>query len=180
MADEIDIRDILDNELKPAFLGDNFDVINANAIKIFQKLFVEHLHFDLSEGQFGEVGEEILTEDWNQTAEAREAYLIAEKDNFRIIYVVINKLTRYRERSTISSLKRERWAMKGEYICIFYAENSSIWHMVCPHYTEGRTILRRYVLGEGENHRTVSENLTLMDTTSTEPLFERVQDAFKV
>ncbi|MHA1336546.1 MAG: hypothetical protein ACTSPW_12475 [Promethearchaeota archaeon] len=175
-----EIKDMLDNELKPKKLGLDFDEININAIKFFQKLFVEKLHFDLIKGQFGEVAEQILINNWNKAADVEEAYFIAQKDNFRIIYILIKKLTKLRERSTISSLKRENWALKGEYICIFYARNSDIWHMVCPHYTEGRTILRRYVLGEGENHRTVSENLILMDASLSEPLFDRVQDAFRV
>jgi len=180
MVNASELKQILDNKLKPKLLGENFEEINTNAIKLFQKLFVENLNFDLINGQFGEVGEEISTDGWNNVADAEDAYLIAEKDEFRIIYVVVQKLTRYRERSTISSLKRERWAIKGEFFCIFYAENSEIWHIVCPHFTEGRTILRRYVLGEGENHRTISENLTLMDASLLEPLFDRVQEAFKV
>ncbi|MHA1231523.1 MAG: Eco57I restriction-modification methylase domain-containing protein [Candidatus Helarchaeota archaeon] len=180
MVNAQEIKDLLDNELKPKKLGVDFDEININAIKFFQKLFVEKLHFDLIKGQFGEVAEQILINNWNKAADVEEAFFIAQKDNFRIIYILIKKLTRLRERSTISSLKRERWALKGEYICIFYARNSDIWHMVCPHYTEGRTILRRYVLGEGENHRTVSENLILMDASLSEPLFDRVQDAFRV
>ncbi|KKK52768.1 hypothetical protein LCGC14_3101590, partial [marine sediment metagenome] len=180
MTSAFEIKKLLDNELKPDIMGKTFEEINKNAISFFQKLFVEQLNFDLIEGDFGEIGENIPIKDWNKAAEAQKAYFISEKDDFRIIYVTTKKLTRNRERSAISSLKRERWAIKGEYICIFYAEESVIWHMVCPHYTEGKTIIRRYILGSGENHRTVSENLTMMDASFTEPLFDRVQEAFKI
>lgn len=180
MASASEIKNLLDNELKPDKLGKTFEEINKNAIGFFQKLFVEQLNFDLIEGDFGEIGEDIPIDYWNKAAEAQKAYLISEKDDFRIIYVTIKRLRRNRERSAIGSLKRERWAVKGEYICIFYAEESAIWHMVCPHYTEGRTIIRRYILGSGENHRTVSENLAIMDASFTEPLFNRVQEAFKI
>jgi len=180
MVNEARIKQIFDTELKTDKLGENFEEINENVIKLFQKLFVENLNFDLVRGQFGEIGEQISTEDWNKIAEAEKAFIIAEKEEFRIIHIIIKKLTRFRERSAISSLKREKWARKGEYICIFYAQNSKIWHMVCPYFTEGRPILRRFVLGEGENHRTVSQNLAKMDASLIEPLYERVQEAFKV
>jgi len=180
LANRSEIKKLLDNKLKPDKMGKIFEEINKNAIGFFQKLFVEQLNFNLVKGQFGEIGELISTDEWNKIADTKEAYIIAEKDNFRILYIITEKLTRYRERGAISSLKRERWAVKGEYICIFYAKGSSIWHMVCPHYTEGRPILRRFILGEGENHRTVSQNLAKMDASLIEPLFERVQEAFKV
>lgn len=180
MASASEIKKLLDNELKPDKLGKTFEEINKNAISFFQKLFVEQLNFDLIEGDFGEIGENIPIKEWNKAAEAHKAYFISEKDDFRIIYVTTKKLTRIRERSAISSIKREKWAIKGEYICIFYAEESAIWHMICPHYTEGRTIIRRYILGMGETHRTVSDNLAIMDASFTEPLFDRVQKAFKI
>ena len=180
MVNVAKIKHILDNELKPDKLGENFEEINENAVKLFQKLFVENLNFDLVRGQFGEIGEQISTDDWSGDAEAEKAFIIAEKEEFRIIYVIIKKLTIARERQSISSLKRKKWAKKGEYICIFFSVNSLIWDMVCPHFSEEKMILRRYILGVGENHRTISENLNLMDASDPHPLFERVQQAFKV
>lgn len=180
MVNEAIIKRILDFELKPDKLGENFEEINEHAIKLFQKLFVENLNFDLVRGQFGEIGEPISTDDWSRDAEAEKVFIIAEKEEFRIIYIVVKNLTITRERQSIASLKRKRWAKKGEYICIFFAENSLIWDMVCPHFSEGKMILRRYILGDGENHRTVSDNLIRMDASDPQPLFERVQQAFKV
>ncbi|MFW9879245.1 MAG: N-6 DNA methylase, partial [Candidatus Thorarchaeota archaeon] len=175
-----EIKRILDKDLKPKKLGKSFGEINENAMKLFQRLFIEYLNFDLAKDLFDGSVEKISTENWNELSETQNAYVIAEKEDFRILYVVLKKLTRYRERSAISSLKRENWAKKGEYIVIFYADESSVWDMVCPHYTEGRMILRRYILGDGENHRTISSNLSRMDASLAEPLFDRVQDAFKV
>jgi methylase of polypeptide subunit release factors len=180
-----EIKSLFDDKLILEELGTNFNEQNTNAIKLFQKLFVEKLNFELIQGIGGSVAEEIPVDDWNKSADAQEAFFIARSDEINILYIVIEKLTRYRERFALSSLRRERWARKGEYVSIFYAPNSSIWHMVCPYSTgeedtSGRLILRRYVLGEGENHRTVSENLTLIDASQVEPLFERIQKAFKV
>ncbi|MBD3213216.1 MAG: N-6 DNA methylase, partial [Candidatus Lokiarchaeota archaeon] len=180
-----EIKNLFDGKLILDDLGTNFNEQNTNAIKLFQKLFVEKLNFELIQGMGGSVAEEIPVDDWNKSADAQEAFFIARSDEINILYIVIEKLTRYRERFALSSLRRERWARKGEYISIFYAPNSPIWHMVCPYSTgeedtSGRLILRRYVLGEGENHRTVSENLTLVDASQVEPLFERIQKAFKV
>ena len=180
MASASEIKNLLDNELKLEKLGDNFEDINDNAIRFFQKLFVEQLNFELRGGQFGEIGEDIPIDDWNKAAEAQSAFLIAEMEEFRIIYITLKKISRYKERFAISSLNRGKWTKKGEYICIFFAENSAVWDIVCPHFNEGRMILRRFILGDGENHRTISSNLSSMDASLTEPLFDRVQDAFKV
>lgn len=180
MASASEIKNLLDNELQLEKLGKNFEDINNNVIKFFQKLFVEQLNFEFRGGQFGEIGEDIPIDDWNKASEAQSAFLIAEMEEFRIVYITLKKISRYRERFAISSLNRGKWTKKGEYICIFYAENSTTWDMVCPHFYEGRMILRRYILGDGENHRTISSNLSSMDASLTEPLFDRVQEAFKV
>ncbi len=108
-----EIKKILDTELKPDKLGENFEEINENAIKLFQKLFVENLNFVLVRGQFGEIGEQISTDDWSRDAEAEKAFIIAEKEEFRIIYIIVKNLTITRERQSIASLKRKRWAKKG-------------------------------------------------------------------
>ncbi len=44
------IKQILDSELKPDKLGEIFEAINENAIRLFQKLFVENLNFDIVRG----------------------------------------------------------------------------------------------------------------------------------
>ena len=176
-----EIKSILDKDLNSEkILKLHPKNVNVGAIEIFQRIFVEVLNFDIVRGTFEGVAESVSTRDWNKQAEAVDACIIAERDDFRVLYVGLRKLTRTAQRYAVSSIIRERWASKGEFIVIFYAQGSDVWHLVCPYVTEGRTILRRYVVGIGEKHRTVSENLANMDITIETPLFERVQDAFKV
>ncbi|MHA1278512.1 MAG: Eco57I restriction-modification methylase domain-containing protein [Candidatus Helarchaeota archaeon] len=175
------IKSTLDNKLKiKKFVMDDPKKINLSAIEIFQNIFVEILNFNIVRGTFFGIAESISISDWNRQAGAEESYVIAEKEDFRILYVRLKRLTRTAQRYAISSIIREGWARKGEFIVIFYEEGSDIWHLVSPHITEGRTILRRYIVGLGEKHRTISANLAKMDANISEPLFGRVQEAFKL
>jgi len=178
---EVEIKSVLDDDLnREKILKLRPENVDVGAIEVFQRIFVEVLNFDIVRGTFEGVAESVSTRDWNKQAEAVEACIIAERDDFRVLYVRLRKLTRTAQRYAVSSIIRERWASKGEFIVVFYAQDSDVWHIVCPYVTEGRTILRRYVVGIGEKHRTVSENLANMDVTIEAPLFERVQDAFRL
>lgn len=175
------VKAVLDDELDRGKISSQSpDDFNSGAVSVLQKIFVEILNFDRTTGPFGGVAESIQVSGWNKLAGARDAYLIAEENGFRVLYINLEKLTRTAQRFAISSLSRERWARKGEFIAIFYAPDSEVWHLVSPYMSEGRIILRRYIVGEGENHRTVSENLTKLDTELPEPLYDRVQETFRL
>jgi hypothetical protein len=173
------VKVILDDELDRGKISSQFpDDFNSGAVSVLQKIFVEVLNFDRATSPFGGVVKPIEVS-WNKLAGARDAFLIAEENEFMILYINLEKLTRTAQRFAISSLTRERWARKGEFIAVFHAPNSEVWHLVSPYMSEGRVILRRYIVGEGENHRTVSENLANLDTRLPKPLYDRVQEAFK-
>lgn len=175
------IKNLLDNELDYNKILKSYpDDIKTGAISIFQRLFVEFLNFDVVSGTFGGFAESVQVDEWNKRAGVKDAYIIAKKDNFRIVYITLEKLTRTAQRYAISSLTSKGWAIKGEFLAMFHAPQSKIWHLVSPHKNEGSLILRRFVVGEGEQHRTVSENLAKMDAELSTPLFERVEDAFRL
>ena len=132
------------------------------------------------EGHFEGFAESISTQKWNKESTAEKAYIVAEKDDFRILYVRLRNLTRTAQKFTISSILREKWARKGEFIAIFGSPDSDVWHLVCPHMIQERAILRRYVVGSGEKHRTVSENLGKIDASSIEPIYDKIQEAFRL
>jgi len=175
------IKDLFDNELDynkilKSYSGD----IKTGAVSLFQRLFVEFLHFDWVSGTSGGIAESLPVGEWSERARLKDANIIAEKDNFKVVYITLEKLTRTAQRYAISSLTSKGWAMKGEFLAVFHAPQSKVWHLVSPHISEGAPILRRFVVGEGEQHRTVSENLAKMDAELSMPLFERVEDAFQL
>lgn len=180
------IKKILDTELPKIPLSEeSLESRDQEAIKIFQRIFSEILRFDVISGTFRGFGESVSVENWNKLAQVEKAFRIAESRDFRIVYIQLKKLTRTAQRFAIRSMTREGWARKGEFIAIFCAPDSRVWHLVSPYVEEGldltgRIILRRYVLGVGENHRTVSENLVNMDASLSEPLFDRIQKAFRL
>ncbi|MFW6172494.1 MAG: Eco57I restriction-modification methylase domain-containing protein [Elusimicrobiota bacterium] len=179
LKDEIKI--LLDDQLEKEKLQRKGD-LREGSIKLFQQLFVEKLNFDIFTGSFMGIAEEISTDDWSKSSQSKRAFIIAEAFEFRVIYIELAKLTRTAERHAVSSMRAQGWARKKEFIAIFHSEESDVWHLVSPHVEEGegRTVLRRYVIGEGETHRTVSENLAEMDASLPEPLYEKVQTAFKL
>lgn len=176
------IRKLFDKELDIDLLSDSIEGTEIESIKIFQRLFVEVLNFDVVTGTAGGIAEEISTDDWSKSSRSKNAYIIAESRDFRIFYINLERLTRTAERYTVSSMRAKGWAREKEFISIFHSDGSDVWHLVSPHIEEGegRTILRRYVIGKGETHRTVSQNLSEMDASRPETLYERVQDAFKL
>jgi hypothetical protein len=175
------IKNLLDNELDYNKILKYYpDDIKTGAISLFQRLFIEYLNFEVVSGTFGGFAESVQVDEWNERAGVKDAYIIAKKDNFRIVYITLEKLTRTAQRYAISSLTSKEWAIKGEFLAMFHAPHSKVWHLVSTHITEGSLILRRFVVGEGEQHRTVSENLAKMDAELSMPLFERVEDAFRL
>jgi len=176
------IRGIFDNKLDIDRLTESDEGVDLSSIKIFQKLFVEILNFDPVTRGLGGIAEEVPTDDWSKSSNSKKAYFFAESMDFRIFYVNLEKLTRTSERHAVSSMRAQGWIREKEFIAIFHSDESDVWHLVSPFVEEGegRTILRRYVVGKGETHRTVSQNLSEMDASELETLYERVQDAFKL
>jgi len=176
------IRGIFDNKLDIDRLTESAEGVDQGSIKIFQKLFVEILNFEPVTGGVGGIAEEVSTDDWSKSSNSKKAYFFAESMDFRIFYVNLEKLTRTSERHAVKSMRGKGWIRKKEFIAIFHSDDSDVWHLVSPYVEEGegRTILRRYVVGKGETHRTVSQNLAEMDASKPETLYERVQDAFKL
>lgn len=187
------IRSLLSEDLDPDELASDPRGVTGGAVKLFQRLFVEHLHFDRPTAAMDELGEDLPTDDWSKYALAEQAYIIAEHVEFRVVYIELEKLTRTAQRHAISSMLPDKrrtdaggWIREGEFLAIFHAPDSDIWHIVSPYAEEGHevgdgpTILRRYVVGRGENHRTVTENLAKMDADAPEPLFDLVQEAFRL
>lgn len=183
-----EIRQKLDDELNAETLEDHPDGVTGGALEFFQQLFVEQLNFDVVTDPAGSTpyGQRISTNNWSQNSRAEDAYIIAEAYSFRVVYIELEKLTRTAQRHAVRSMRSEGWAREGEFIAVFHAEDSEIWHLVSPYVEEGqelgdgRTVLRRYIVGEGETHRTVSRNLATMDASRPEPLYERINDAFRL
>ncbi len=175
-----EIKRLLDDDLNKSKFVSRGDLAQE-AIKCFQQLFVEKLNFDPTRG-FQDIVEQISTEDWSKGSKAEDAYIIAEAYDFRVLYIELEKLTRTAERNAVRSMRARDWAKEGEYISIFHDGESDVWHLVSPRKgeEESRIVLRRYVIGKGETHRTVSRNLALMDVDRPEPLYNRVQEAFKL
>lgn len=170
------IRKILDQDLSYTELSSRGD-LDEGAIRLFKKLFVEYLGFNELAGTWGE---EIITDDWREESEVKRACILAESGDVRIVYLILSKLSRTAQRYAITSLVKEGWAKQGRFIAIFHAPQSDVWTMVSPYMAEGRIILQRFIAGQGENHRTLSENLAKMDVAKPEPLFDRVLEAFRV
>jgi hypothetical protein len=182
------IRQKLDTDLNLESIEDHPDGVTAGAIEFFQQLFVEELNFNLVTDPAGSLpyGQRIDTEDWSQSSRAETAYILAEAYSFRVVYIELEKLTRTAQRHAVRSMRSEGWAREGEFIAVFHGPESNVWHLVSPYVEEGqelgdgRTVLRRYVIGEGETHRTVSRNLAMMDASRPEPLYERINEAFRL
>lgn len=183
-----EIRQSLDDDLNIGDLSDHSEGVTAGSLEFFQQLFVESLNFDIVTDPAGRspYGEEISTQEWSQSSRAEEAYILAEAYDFRIVYIKLEKLTRTAQRHAVTSMKAQGWAREGEFIAVFHDSESEAWHLVSPYVEEGQelgdgqTVLRRYIIGEGETHRTVSGNLAKMDASLPSPLYERIQEAFRL
>ncbi len=192
MADEQtnEIRRRLDEDLSLDEFERDYRSTGEAATQFFQDLFVQVLNFEETTSPLGDATwQDIPVHEWPNTARAKAARLFAESGNFRVIYVELEKLTRTAERNAIQSLTRSDrtsgWAIDGSFLTVFHAPDEDIWHLVTPYeegtddITTGRPVLRRYTLGEGETHRTVSNALSGMDASKGR-LAERIDGAFRV
>jgi hypothetical protein len=103
---EYQIKSVLDEDLDwEKILKFHPEDVDVGAIEVFQRIFVEILNFNVVRGTFGGIAESISTKDWNKLAGAEEAYVIAEKDDFRVLYVRLEKLTRTAGRGRESLLQ---------------------------------------------------------------------------
>ena len=185
-----EIRCRLDEDLFLEEFERDYRSTGEAATQFFQDLFVQVLNFEETTSPLGDATwQDIPVHEWSNSARANAARLFAESGNFRVIYVELEKLTRTAERNTIQSLTRSDrtggWAIDGSFLTVFHAPDEDIWHLVTPHeestddITTGRPVLRRYTLGEGETHRTVSDALSSMDASKGR-LAERIDEAFRV
>ncbi len=185
-----EIRKRLDEELSLREFERDYRSTGEAATQFFQDLFVQVLNFEETTSPLGDATwQDIPVHEWPNTARANAARLFAESGNFRVIYVELEKLTRTAERNAIQSLTRSDrtsgWAIDGSFLTVFHAPNEDIWHLVTPYeegtddITIGRPVLRRYTLGEGETHRTVSNSLSSMDASKGR-LAGRIDEAFRV
>jgi methylase of polypeptide subunit release factors len=186
-----EIRRRLDEDLsRDEFERDYRDTEDA-AAQFFQDLFVEMLNFDEFGSPLGdETWQSLPVHEWSNSSRARSARIIAESGVFRVVYAELEKLTRTAERNSIRSLTRSErtsgWAIEGSFLVVFHAPDEDVWHLVTPYeentedITTGRPVLRRYTLGEGETHRTVSKSLADMDASKPGRLADKVEDAFRV
>lgn len=189
LADEI--RELLNDNLRRDRFQDGVRDEEEEAALFFQEeLFDRLLGFDRIMGPTGQQPyRSIPVHDWPQSARTENAYLLSEKGNFRVIYVELESLTRTAERNAVSALtntdRLSAWALEGNYLAVFHERDSDIWHLVTPYekegtVAEGRSVLRRFTIGEGENHRTVSENLSGLTATQPGILSTRIDEAFRV
>ncbi len=185
-----EIRDRLDNKLSVEEFKQDYRGEEKAATQFFQDLFVEVLDFEETPSALGDaMWEDLSVVDWPDAAKTRAARLFAEAGNFRVIYVELEKMTRTAERNAVQSLTRSDrtsgWALDGSFLTVFHAPDEETWHLVTPYeegtenITTGRPVLRRYTLGEGETHRTVSKALAGMKAGPGR-LAERVNEAFRV
>ena len=185
-----EIRRRLDEDLSLSEFERDYRSTGEAATQFFQDLFVQILNFEETTSALGDATwQDIPVHEWPNNARANAARLFAESGNFRVIYVELEKLTRTAERNTIQSLTRSDrtsgWAINGSFLTVFHAPDENIWHLVTPYeegtddITTGRPVLRRYTLGEGETHRTVSDALANMDASKGR-LADLIDEAFRV
>lgn len=185
------IRELLNDNLRLDRFQDGVRDEEEEAALFFQEeLFDRLLGFDRITGPTGQQPyRSIPVHDWPKSANTENAYLLSEKGNFRVIYVELESLTRTAERNAVSALtntdRLSAWALEGNYLAVFHERDSDIWHLVTPYekegtVAEGRSVLRRFTIGEGENHRTVSENLSGLTATQPGILSTRIDEAFRV
>ena len=185
-----EIRRRLDEDLSLEEFERNYRSTGEAATQFFQDLFVQMLNFEETTSALGDATwQGIPVHEWSNSVRANAARLFAESGDFRVIYVELEKLTRTAERNAIQSLTRSDrtggWAIDGSFLTVFHAPDGDIWHLVTPHeestddITTGRPVLRRYTLGEGETHHTVSDALSSMDASKGQ-LAERIDEAFRV
>lgn len=185
-----EIRRRLDKDLSLDEFERDYRSTEEAATQFFQDLFVQVLNFEETPSPLGDATwQDLPVHEWPNSARANAARLFAKSRNFRIIYVELEKLTRTAERNAIQSLTRSDrtsgWAIEGSFLTVFHAPDEDVWHLVTPYeegtddITTGRPVLRRYTLGEGETHRTVSNALSSMDASKGR-LAERIDEAFRV
>ena len=185
------IRELLNNELKLSNFQSGVRNQEEEAALFFQdELFGGLLGFEQISGPTGrQPFDSIPVHDWPQAARTENAYLLSEKGNFRVVYIELESLTRTAERNAVDAListdLRGAWALEGNYLAVFHERDSETWHLVTPYESdstlaEGRSKLRRFTIGEGENHRTVAENISGLTATTPGVLSTRIDEAFRV
>lgn len=186
-----EIQRRLDEELSLEKFKEGHRPEEDEATQFFQDLFVEVLNYEMFGSSLGdETWTGLPVHEWPQAARTNKARLISESGNFRVIYAELEKLTRTAERNAVRSITRSEqtggWAIEGSFLIVFHAPDDDVWHLVTPYeedtpdITSGRPVLRRYTLGEGETHHTVSHALAQMDASLQPHLAGRVDEAFSV
>jgi type I restriction-modification system DNA methylase subunit len=186
-----EIQNRLDNYLFIDLFERDYRTTEEAATEFFQDLFVEVLNYEETPSPLGDANwQNLPVHDWPSSTRANAARLFAESGNFRVIYVELEKLTKTAERKVVQSLTRSErtsgWALSGSFLAVFHAPEGDVWHLVTPYeeesddITEGRSVIRRYIIGEGETHHTVSGALSQMDADKTGRLADRINEAFRV
>lgn len=186
----LEIQNRLD-ELAEQDFSDHYLPEGEARTQYFQDIFVQLLNFDETPSELGDtMWQDLPVNEWTKDAKARSARLFAKAGTFRVVYVELEKMTRIAERNVIQNLtaseRTSGWARDGAFLSIFHDPDEDVWHLVTPYeeesddITDGRPVLRRYTLGRGEKHRTVSEGLAKMDASQSGVLSTRVYEAFRV
>ncbi|EFW91435.1 hypothetical protein ZOD2009_15051 [Haladaptatus paucihalophilus DX253] len=160
------------------------------ATRFFRTLFVQLLDFEATPSSLGDTPwQDLPVSEWSSASRTMAARVLAKAGSFRVVYVELEELTRTAERSVVRDLadsnRSEAWGGSGSFVAVFHAPDADVWHLVTPYedgigdITTGRPVLRRYVLGAGETHRTVASALAGLNATES-GLADRIHDAFRL
>ncbi|KAB1187084.1 MULTISPECIES: Eco57I restriction-modification methylase domain-containing protein [Haloferax] len=185
-----EIRRVLDEELSLGECRRDSRGVEAAATQFFRDLFVERLNFEAVTSPRGDSPwQDLLVHEWPNTIRANAARLVARAGRFRVIYVELEELTPNTERDVLRCLTQSNqasgWTTGRTVLTVFHAPAEDTWHLVTPYEgatgdeENGRLVLRRYSLGEGETHRTVADALSRLDASNGR-LAERIDEAFRV
>lgn len=160
------------------------------ATRFFRTLFVQVLDFEATPSSLGETPwQDLPVSEWSSESRTMAARAFAKAGPFRVVYVELEELTRAAERSVVRDIadsdRSGAWGGSGSFVAVFHAPDADVWHLVTPYedetgdITTGRPVLRRYVLGAGETHRTVASALAGLNATES-GLADRIHDAFRL